>query len=62
MLSHFSPPPPALQKQIMRYESNKPVKSKLTDRQSINQPKGLQWRSMIDWLILHFSGKIALRV
>ena len=40
---------------IVRYESNKPIKSKLTYRQSINQsinqPKGLQWKSTLDWLI-----------
>ena len=34
MLSHFSP---ASVKQIMQYESNKPIKSKFTYRQSINQ-------------------------
>ena len=43
-------PPPS--KQIGLYESNKPIKSKLTYRQSINQStKGFQWKSTLDWLI-----------
>ena len=42
-------PPPS--KQIVRYGSNKPIKSKLTFLQSINQPKDLQWKSTLDWLI-----------
>ena len=46
-------------KKIVRYESNKPIKSKLIYRQSSNQPRGL---CLIDWLILHISGKIALGV
>ena len=37
VFGHFSPAP---YKQLGRYESNKPIKSKLTYRQSINQPKG----------------------
>ena len=44
----LTPPP---QKEIVRYESNKPIKSMLTYRQSINQLKGLQWKSTLDWLI-----------
>ena len=40
VFGHFSPAPV---KPIGRYKSNKPIKSKLTYRQSINQPKGLQW-------------------
>ena len=48
VFGHFSPPP---WKHIGRYESNKPIKSKLTYRQSINQPKDLQWKSTLDWLI-----------
>ena len=36
MFGHFSPAP--VKTQIGRYESNKPIKSKLTYRQSINQP------------------------
>ena len=31
--------------------SNKPIKSNLTFRQSINLPKGLLWKSTLDWLI-----------
>ena len=38
-------------KQMVRYESNKPIKSKLAYRQSINQSKGIQWKSTLDWLI-----------
>ena len=45
----------------MWYESNKPIKSKSTYRQSINQPKGLQWKSTLDWLIYSTVGKIAPR-
>ena len=44
----LAPPP---YKQIVPYESNKPIKPKLTYRQSINQPKDLQWKSRLDWLI-----------
>ena len=54
MLSHFSPAPPPLYKQIMRCECNKPIKSKLTYRQSSNQPKGLR---LIDWFCT-FPGKL----
>ena len=38
--SLLAPPPPPPWKQIERYESDKPIKSKLTYRQSINQSKG----------------------
>ena len=48
MFGHFSPAP---HKNIIRCESNKPIKSNLTYRQSINQPRGLQWKSTLDWLI-----------
>ena len=53
----LKPRPPS--KQIGQYESNKPIKSQLTYRQSINQLKGLQWKFTLDWLILHISGKMA---
>ena len=39
----------------MLYESNKPIKPKLAYRQSVNQPKGLQWESTLDWLIDWFN-------
>ena len=58
----LAPPP---WKQIGRCESNKPIKSKFTHRQSINQSinqqKGLQWKSTLDWLIQSAVGKIAPR-
>ena len=45
----LAPPP---WKQIVRYESNKPIKSKSTYRQSINQSsESLQRKSTLDWLI-----------
>ena len=51
MLSHFSPAPI---KQIVRYESNQPIKSKLTYRQSINQSINRKVYNgslrLIDWL------------
>ena len=46
MLSHFSPAPV---KQIARYESNKPIKSKLTYRQSINRKFHNKSLRLIDW-------------
>ena len=48
VFGHCSPAPV---KQIVRYDSNKPIKPKLTYRQSINQPKCLQSKSTLDWLI-----------
>ena len=46
----LAPPPPPW-KQIMRYESNKPIKSKLTHRQSINQSTESLQSKVYAWLI-----------
>ena len=54
-------PPPWTE--IGRYESNKPIKSKLTDRQSINQSTERFTMEVCAWLIDFAHGrKIALRV
>ena len=45
----------------MQYKSKKPIKSKLTYHQWINQLKDLQWKSTLDWLIWSTVEKIAPR-
>ena len=60
MLSHFSPALPRKNRSGGTNPINQSSQSQLNVNQSINQAKGLQWKSMLDWLILHIAGKIAL--
>ena len=52
MLSHFSPAP----------RENRSGDTNPINQSSHSDYKVLQWKSTLDWLILHISGKIVLRV
>ena len=54
-------PPPRKNRSCSTKPTNHSSQSSLIVNQSINQPKGLQWKSTLDWLIESTVGKIAPR-